>query len=494
MQGHGSRVLQVVNALSGGSRYFNGHAMVAEPRYAHIALGILITAILVTCLSSACILPFGRDFRTMETPRVGTRLRVGIAACIAALPCLLDGVQIVVASGVLFALDPDEEWHLALRAAIVGAFQIGQIVSVLFWPRVADGLGRKAALQIAAAGQLVALIVMAMYPHNLWVLIGGRVVSGIFFGQMVSALYISENTPDKLRGFAVSYVERFVNLGSLIGFCVFFWWSVRTIWTVFAWLAGVNFVLICFLPEVVARAMPVEAPEAIPTVLSSGVKRGIFIACMLGFFQQSSGEEALFGWATHVADEAGLARPLIFGVILAFITLLCNIFASLVFDSFGRRTLLICGMFAMGICWALAASLLMTDVGPIPSLAFVLLLEVFYATSIGPGFLVVASEVLPDYMRASGLGYALFVSRVTACIMVLTFEFLTVTLTMPVTFFILAAIMVCGSAFAYFYVPETRGKSFKRIQKILEANELEESKYKEEDAEDEKDSGRKSEA
>jgi len=106
--------------------------------------------------------------------------------------------------------------------------------------------------------------------------------------------------------------------------------------------------------------------------------------------------------------------------------------------------------------------------GPLAVLGSILSYEICFSLSLGPGFFVVASELLPDVHRAQGLAMALLLGRLVACAMVFTFELNAALLTLSGTFFAYALFMISGAIFVYRSLPETVGRTFAEIQSELD--------------------------
>merc|ERR1719428_1517959 len=239
----------------------------------------------------------------------------------------------------------------------------------------------------------------------------------------------------------------------------------------YALLALVACVGVSFLPRDAERGSKEISSEnesaGGPCPPSKGARLGLYIACVLGFLQQSGGEEALFGYCNQIAVKAGLTRPMLFSLALATMVFLSGLIASTVVDSVGRRVIIIGGLLCMSASWTSAAAMLIIGAGSLMILAFIFAYSFFSSLSLGPAYFVVASEVLSDEYRARGLATSLFVSRVTACIAVLTFELKNMLFTLQGTFLVYAATLLIGAAYMFFRLPETTGKSFDQIQNDL---------------------------
>eukprot|EP00746_Dinoflagellata_sp_MGD_P025036 gnl/MRDRNA2_/MRDRNA2_158816_c0_seq1.p1 gnl/MRDRNA2_/MRDRNA2_158816_c0~~gnl/MRDRNA2_/MRDRNA2_158816_c0_seq1.p1 ORF type:complete len:555 (+),score=70.96 gnl/MRDRNA2_/MRDRNA2_158816_c0_seq1:131-1795(+) len=398
-----------------------------------------------------------------------------LIAIVAALPCVIDGVNFGLASGLLLRLDPHERMNLAMRSFIVGAFQLGQLISTCIGPSVLSQIGHKRSLQVFAGGQFLTFCAMASWSESIWVLIGARFVAGIFFGQAIAPSYIAEISPDQIRGSLVAWVEILTLFGQVLCMVVHLVMISYPLIAQYVFYAGVAFiacVAVSCLPnneEDATKQAVLEGPTEEASWPSTKAGRfGLFIACLLAFLQQSAGDEALFGYCNQIAVDAGLARPMLFSLTLATMYFVNGLIAGGVVDCIGRRVLIIGGLLCMGASWTSAATMFIVGAGSLMVLAFVLAYGFFSSLSVGPAYFVVASEVLPDEYRVRGLATSLFVSRVTACVMVLTFELKTWLLTLPGTFLVYASTMLLGAVYMYFRLPETAGKSFDEIQKDLQ--------------------------
>lgn len=445
-----------------------------------VFLGTCIVLIGVSfCCHGACGSLSRPSLRDVDAGQIGKSQSQHIKALgvafTASLPCLLDGVSFVLASGVLDKIDQDHRLHVALRACVVGAFQVGQILSALVFSQVMDRIGRKYALQIVALGQALAFSVLIMWPRSMACLIACRLVLGVFFGQTVAPVYIAEAMLPEMRGAGVSAAELFTNLGGLLAIVllvVSVEWPLRSIWIVLAALAWLSAATVSLLPADVRRDATDDLGTGcrdIPLAMwPRAARKGLFIACTLGFLQQSAGEEAVYGFCVQIARDAHLSRPFLFGLCLATTTVICNLISGGIVDRAGRRIMLVVGMSCMSVAWAAAGIALWQGTGPLAVLGSILAYEVFFSLSLGPGFFVVASELLPDVHRAQGLAMALLISRLTACVMVLTFEFNATLLTLQGTFFAYALFMLSGAVFIYCLLPETVGRRFSEIQRELD--------------------------
>lgn len=107
------------------------------------------------------------------------------------------------------------------------------------------------------------------------------------------------------------------------------------------------------------------------------MRLGIFI----NFFQVAGGVDALFAYTTKIFSElgGGVFESRAYTVVFGIATVLSTAAVFPVVDRYGRRTLIIIGNVGTFICMFMLGLLAQEfpDIGPLPSLVFVLLYVVF---------------------------------------------------------------------------------------------------------------------
>ena len=101
-----------------------------------------------------------------------------------------------------------------LQANIVTTLQCGCFVGALIAGPVADRLGRRPALMIAAVLAIVGTIMQAAASGEIAVLYVGRFITGLGVGaaSMVTPVYISENAPRAIRGGLTGLYQLFITM------------------------------------------------------------------------------------------------------------------------------------------------------------------------------------------------------------------------------------------------------------------------------------------
>ena len=104
---------------------------------------------------------------------------------------------------------------------LVGSLNIVSLVGAASAGRIADAVGRRWTMSIAALFFLVGAAVMGAAP-NFGLLMVGRLLEGIGvgFALMIAPVYTAELAPASSRGSLVSLPEVFINLGILLGYIV----------------------------------------------------------------------------------------------------------------------------------------------------------------------------------------------------------------------------------------------------------------------------------
>src|SRR5512135_67379 len=138
-----------------------------------------------------------------------------------ALGGVLFGYDTGVISGALLFIPNDFKLSPFLQGAIVAGLLLGAMIGAAFAGRLADHLGRRRLIIIAAvvftAGSL-----LAAFAPTVWVLIAARFVIGLGVGSaaLVVPLYLSEIAPTEVRGAIASLNQLMIVCGILAAFIV----------------------------------------------------------------------------------------------------------------------------------------------------------------------------------------------------------------------------------------------------------------------------------
>ncbi len=87
-----------------------------------------------------------------------------------------------------------------------------------------------------------------------------------------------------------------------------------------------------------------------------------------------------------------------------------------------------------------------------------------FAVGLGPVFWLLLSEIYPLGIRGRAMSVGTLANWAANLLVALTFLTLTHVLGKPVTFWLYGAISVAAWVFAFFLVPETKGKTLEQIE------------------------------
>ena len=125
-----------------------------------------------------------------------------LVACIVALGGLLSGFDTGVISGALLFIK--DEWHLNdyMQGILVSSTLVGATIGAILNGYLADLFGRKKILIFTAVLFFIGSIFCAI-AANINILILSRFIVGLAIGVVTFAvpLYLSEISPEKIRGF-----------------------------------------------------------------------------------------------------------------------------------------------------------------------------------------------------------------------------------------------------------------------------------------------------
>lgn len=197
------------------------------------------------------------------------------------------------------------------------------------------------------------------------------------------------------------------------------------------------------------------------------VFKALIVAVSLSVFGQLSGVNVVVYYGPEILKSAGIPAENAFmnQVVLGFINLIFTILALCMIDRFGRRPLLVYGMGVVTLAMLSAAVFSYMQASPI---LLVLALVVYIAAlafSICGVIWVLTPELLPNRTRGIAVSIATFANW--SCCAAATFGFPAYSdqFGMHAAFATFGIICLLGTAFFYFFVPETKGKTLEEIEK-----------------------------
>ncbi|GMY06402.1 D-xylose-proton symporter-like 2 [Fagus crenata] len=435
---------------------------------------------------------------------------------IGATSCATISVESATLSGISWYDLSSVEIGLITSGSLYGAL-IGSLLAF----NVADFLGRRRELILAAVLYFVGALVTALAP-DLPVMVIGRLVFGIGIGLAMHAapMYIAETAPSKIRGRLISLKEFFIVLGMVGGYGfgsllvdivagwrymygastplavimgIGMWWlPASPRWLLLRAIQGkgnmqeLKETAICCLRRVRGPVFGDSAPEQVDEILAelsyvgeekeatlSEMFKGkclkaLIIGAGLVLFQQITGQPSVLYYAASILQSAGFSAAsdaTRVSILLGLLKLIMTGAAVLVVDRLGRRPLLLGGVSGMVISLFLLGSYyLFLDNVPVVAVAALLLYVGCYQISFGPIGWLMISEIFPLRLRGRGLSIAVLVNFGANALVTFAFSPLKALLGAAILFYIFGAIAVLSLLFIFFVVPETKGLTLEEIE------------------------------
>jgi len=432
---------------------------------------------------------------------------VYIATALAAVGGLLFGYNVGVISGAILFIKEDFHLSSLLVEMVVSAISLGGLVGAAAGGILADRFGRRRVIIFTGMLFIAGAILSAAAVGVTW-LISALALVGIAVGlaSFASPLYISEISSSAMRGRMVSINQIAMTVGIVLAFLVDYLLSGVRGWRfMFAFSALPALVLVVgmpFMPEsprwLIQHGLAAKAREALLRLRDSGdVERELteiqgsldgtqgnwidifspscrpvlIIGVLLAAFQQLTGINTVMYYAPMIFEYAGFrsAATAILATLLVGITnVIMTMVARALLDRIGRRPLLLCSLAGM-----IAGLALLGAAFSIPSLAaslgwvalasLVLYVGAF-ALGLGPVFWLLIAEIYPLRIRGLAMGTVTFINWGANLLMAMTFLTMVQYLGKSWTFWFYGVISIAAWIFAYYRVPETKGKSLEEIE------------------------------
>jgi sugar porter (SP) family MFS transporter len=441
----------------------------------------------------------------------GTRF-VYIAALFAALGGLLFGYDTGVISGALIFIKREFRLTTAAEEVVVSGVLLGAVIGAIFGGKAADLFGRRRVLLVTAAIFGIGALASAVAPSPA-ILIVSRVVLGLAIGLASTnvPVYLSEVAPPHARGWVVSLFQLAVTVGIVVAYLTDYAFAGVEGWR---WMLGLAVAPalvfgtgMFFLPETprwlirgghheVAHQVLVRIRglsdvnveiEAIKASLAQQAESGhwtdllrrqvrpaLVVGLGLAIFQQITGINTVIYYAPKILQSAGFNSAS--GAILAtvgvgVVNVGMTIVAMFLVDRAGRRPLLLVGIAGMIIMLGVLGLSFRYPSGQLAWIAVICLMGYVasFAISLGPIFWLLIAEIYPLKIRGLAEGTAATFNWASNLVVSLTFLTLIEKLGASSTFFLYALASVLSWLFAYYFVPETKGRTLEQIEAFWRA-------------------------
>ena len=438
---------------------------------------------------------------------------VYVAAAISALGGMLFGYDTgVISSAILFI---KKEFGLGEKTEeiTVSAVLMGAVIGAAFAGKLADSLGRRKVLIIAAVIFAVGSIATAMAPND-FLLILGRVMVGLAIGaaSFTAPMYISEVSPARIRGELVSLNQLAVTVGIVISYMVGYFLSKTGDWRGMLALAAIPSVILgvgmFFMPQsprwLLTHAQVDKARAVLKRIrrtssvdseigdiensvgkqsggfkelLQPFIRPALIVGIGLAVFQQVTGINTVIYYAPTIFEFAGfksassaILATLGVGIVNVFMTVV----AMQLLDKLGRRPLLLIGLSGMAgslgvLGFAFHLPHMPDAMGWIAAVSLMLYVGAF-AIGMGPVFWLIIAEIYPLKVRGIAMSVATVFNWGANLIVGITFLSLIRILGRPGTFWLYAGLSIATWLFVLFLVPETKGKTLEQIEEHWRGN------------------------
>lgn len=384
------------------------------------------------------------------------------------------------------------------------------------WAKVVDRIGRRTTLRLLALIIIFSLFMTAFANHFYIYLVTLPITGAGVSGSLLSAsLYVNEISEDSYRGTLGCIVGIQIPLGLLYGFICGALANVRVFTLLCAVPSIIHLILSQFIPEspvyLIANNKDVDAVAALKklrrTTDSSVIdmqcsaikeivqataslkqksvfdifrnrnaRKAFFLSTQLFVFEQLSGISIILAYVVPIIDSSqstlnGNAVSVLIGVVKV-LTYLISLY---LIDRIGRRKLILTSsffcifpIFFMGIYSYLAykKSHAFDNLGWL-LVVFVIFYVISYSIGLGTVPITFAGEIFPDDLRAVGVSLVLGIDQILACTESFSYPNLAELWGAHWCFWFCSFVTIVGFINMYFTVPETKGKSFAEIQKML---------------------------
>ncbi|MBR6663867.1 MAG: sugar porter family MFS transporter [Alphaproteobacteria bacterium] len=433
-----------------------------------------------------------------------------IVAVVASLGGLLSGFDMGVISGALLFIN--ETWSMTPfeQGWLVSSAIAGSVVGAAANGYLADLYGRKKII-IATAILFIIGSIMCGYAQSINQLIISRIIIGIAVGMVSFAvpLYLSEISPQNIRGMFVSLFQLAITAGILLSYLInrifanfeFNWRWMLGSGVIPAIILLIGILFLSDTPRwLFSKGREQEAKEAFAKIEPNSdpelhlqeiretlaAKKGeaktkfhrwmfmpIFVGVGIMFVQICTGINTIIYYTPTIFQIAGFDSQIgaLYATIgIGFVNFVMTLVAIAYADKWGRKPLLYVGLWGMlislitlGSSFAWAQEL--GSAGKWIAVASVVVYIASFAMSLGPVCWIMISEIMPLQIRGLAMSAATVSNFGFNFIVVLSFLPLLNSIGNAATFWLFAGITVISIFFVYFFVPETKGISLEKIEK-----------------------------
>jgi len=449
----------------------------------------------------------------------------------ASLSALCFGYHLSVVNGPLEAITFSATGvtnNLVAQGLVVSTLLMGATFGSLVAGKLADSMGRKKTLLLCglvlALGPALCVILPGLVPQatRFSALILGRVITGVGVGiaSSICPLYISEVSPNKLRGSLGSVNQLTICVGIVLGLLANLIYSASQWRIMFLWStlpgASLAFCAQWVLPEspryLASRNLGDKAREAAlrlwgstsqaleearnmlnttpgmeeeeeeespsekrekPSIFSKKYRKVLTMCVMMFVFQQMSGINSIVFYSSSIFRQVGIQSTALASLTVGVVNMLGTGATCFLIDKMGRRQLMQISYSSMAIAIVvMAASTLSGTAGWASVMILVSVIAYVLAFSLGAGAVpgLYVNEIAPSSVRGQAGSAAFTTHWIMNIIIGQTFLQLAEKFGISAMYFLFAAWCFGALLFINKYAVETKGRSMDEIAKAFVAS------------------------
>ena len=433
-----------------------------------------------------------------------------IIALVASLGGLLSGFDMGVISGALLFINQTWTMTPLEQGWLVSSAIAGSVIGAAANGYLADIYGRKKII-VATAVIFVVGSLFCAYAQTVNQLIFARIIIGVAVGMVSFAapLYLSELSPQKIRGMLISLFQLAITAGILLSYLInriFAGAELNWRWMLGSGIipAAILLIGISFLSDtprwLISKNREQEAKnifekiepgsnadahiKEIKETISTPQKAAktpwqkwmfmpVFVGVGIMFVQICTGINTIIYYTPTIFQIAGFDSHIgaLYATIgIGFVNFIMTIVAIATIDRLGRKPLLYIGLWgmfisllALGSSFAWAEEL--GDSRKWLAVAAVVVYIASFAMSLGPVAWIMISEIMPLQVRGLAMSAATVSNFGFNFVVVLSFLPLLNLIGNAATFWCFAGITAFSILFVYRFIPETKGISLEQIEK-----------------------------
>ncbi len=448
-------------------------------------------------------------------------------ASIVALGGFLFGYDTGVINGAQFYFSKYFELSAAMKGWVVGSALLGCFAGAIIAGPLSRIAGRKHSLIIAASLFTVSAWgsgLPSFLPESVSLLVAFRLLGGLGIGlaSMNAPTYIAEISPAGTRGKMVTFYQMAIVIGFFIVFLATYFigsgkdltYNTNEGWRWMFWSevipCALFLILLLFVPksprwlmlkgrkeeaervlgkvlgkDAVAHEMKeiresIKQEHGLPlkSIFKKSILPIILIGSVISGLQQFTGINAVLYYGADIFEKAlgfGQEDVLAQQILLAGVNVAFTFLAMFTVDGWGRKPLVFAGSAGMLTGFLMLGITLMTGNVGVISLIGILLFIGSFAMSMGPIVWVMLSEMFPNSIRSMAMSIAVAVQWASNYLVSQTFPMVVESKANTAGFwngslpyFIFIAFILIIIWVTWKFIPETKGRSLEKIEKIWE--------------------------